>query len=276
MSVEAPNHSRSTRIRHELKPRRMHVRSVQTLTPRMVRVVFGGDDLRGFVTLDAGDHMKLAFPATPGESLVMPKWGPAGPEWPPDAPRPLLRDFTPRLFDANRSELTVDFVLHGSGPATTWASVAKPGQVLGSVGPRGSHVIDGPFDWYLMIGDETALPSIARRLEEFAPGTRAVAIIEVEDAHEEQTIDTQADVQLTWVHRNGAASGSNNRLEAAVRSAVFPDGEFYVWAGGEATTLRGIRRHLLNERGVNREWSSFSGHWKVGVADHDHHEPIED
>ncbi len=59
----------------------------------------------------------------------------------------------------------VDFVIHDDGPATNWAATAKVGSVLGVAGPRGSSVIstDG-IGLHLLIGDETALPAIARSL----------------------------------------------------------------------------------------------------------------
>ena len=64
----------------------------------------------------------------------------------------------------------IDFVLHGDGPAASWAANAVAGSLVGQGGPRGSLVVSDDFDWYLLAGDETALPSIARRLEELPPG----------------------------------------------------------------------------------------------------------
>ncbi|MEZ4499703.1 MAG: siderophore-interacting protein [Thermomicrobiales bacterium] len=263
---------RKRRVMHDLKPRRIEVRNVEQITPRMVRVTFHGDELDTFVSLDADDHVKLAFPAAPHLGFELPEWSASGPVWPEGYPTPLFRDFTPRQYDQQDRSLVVDFLLHGEGPASTWAASARPGQTLGILGPRGSMVVDDAFDWYLMIGDETALPSIARRLESMAPGTRALAFIEVENVEDELPLHTAADARVTWVHRNG----QSDALEQAVRNATFPVGEAFVWAGGEATALRGIRRYLIRELGWPTEWASFSGHWKIGVADHDHHEPIED
>ena len=79
-----------------------------------------------------------------------------------------MRDYTPRRYDLDTLELDIDFVLHGDGPASTWAEQAKPGQFLHIGGPRGSMIVPDIFDSYLLIGDETALPAIARRLEGLA------------------------------------------------------------------------------------------------------------
>ena len=152
---------------------------------------------------------------------------------------------------------------------------AESGRSIGIVGPKRSRLVRADYDWFLMIGDETGLPSIARRLEEMTPGKRAVAIIEVDRPENEQQIETAADATIVWAHRNGVPSGKSKALEEAVRDTIFPNGEYFVWAGSEATTLKPIRRHLLDDRGARTEWSRITGHWKAGVSEHDHHESLD-
>ena len=60
------------RVRHELKMRLLQVREVNRLTPKMVRVVVGGDDLAGFVSASYDDHVKLFFPHPGEEKPVLP------------------------------------------------------------------------------------------------------------------------------------------------------------------------------------------------------------
>lgn len=255
--------------------RKVEVVSVDRLKPNYARIVFGGPDLAGFESGDPHDHFKMLFPENNAMEPVLPTRGEKGFVYPDDAPAQALRDFTPRHVDPAANQLTVDFVLHESGPASNWAKQAAPGHEVGMVGPRGSKIVSYDFDWYLMIGDETVWPSIARRLEEAPAGATFLAFVEVDDAAGGHPFETQADADVRWVHRNGAPAGSGTALEDAIRAAEFPEGEFYVWAGGEATSLKPIRRHLLNERGARREYANFSGHWKRGVADHDHHEPVD-
>jgi NADPH-dependent ferric siderophore reductase len=262
-------------VRFGMAARLVEVRRVETITPGYVRIVLGGDALEGFQSLDAEDHFKLALPAEGAIAPVLPIIGPDGPAYPEGAARPVMRDYTPRRFDAGANELTVDFVVHGEGPASNWASQAAPGQLVGVLGPRGSRVVEDVFDWYLLIGDDTALPAMARRLEEAAPGRKFLAVIEVDGPEHEQHIDTAADATVMWVHRNGAAAGTTTLLEDAVRSLELPDGDGFVWAGGEANTMKPIRRYLVNECGFDPSRLAFSGHWKLGVANHDHHEPVE-
>lgn len=263
-------------VRFPLRLRLLTVRRAERITPRMVRVTLGGGDPAGFETRDPDDHVKVFFPVPGVETPAVPTYGQNGPTIPADGRKLIMRDYTPRRYDPAAGELDLDFVIHGDGPASAWAAAARPGQILVVAGPRGSNVVPNAFDWYLLCGDETVLPSIARRLEEFPAGARAIAFVEVPDAAEEQPIVTRADLALTWLHRDGVAAGTTDLIERAVRTLDFPPGDPYVWASGEATSLRTLRRHLLHERGLRREWCHFSGHWKRGEANHDHHAPLDE
>jgi len=89
---------------------------VERLTPHMVRVVFAGQELEGFTTRGPAEHLKVNFPP-PGEAkLVLPEWGAEGPILLEGQQRPLNRTYTPRRWDRETGELTVDFLLHGEGP----------------------------------------------------------------------------------------------------------------------------------------------------------------
>ena len=96
------------RVRHELRMRLLEVRDVEALTPNMRRVTLGGDDLEGFESPGFDDHVKLFFPDPQTGELVLPKVGPEGVAKPApgDAPR-LMRDYTPRRFDAATRQWTL-------------------------------------------------------------------------------------------------------------------------------------------------------------------------
>jgi NADPH-dependent ferric siderophore reductase len=164
------------RVMHEIKRRKLEVLRVVDLTPRMRRITVGGPQLAGFVSLGSDDHVKLFFPQTAEEQTALEtlELG-AGQK----GNMPPMRDYTPRRIDLDTLELDIDFVLHGDGPAATWAAQATPGQYLHIGGPRGSMVVPDIFDSYLLIGDETALPAIARRLEELSANRRALVVVEV-------------------------------------------------------------------------------------------------
>ena len=270
-------------VRHELRFRTLQVTRVTRLTPRMVRVTFGGSELAGFVTLSPDDHVKVFFPAAGEERPVAPILGPQGIAWPEGAPRPVARDYTPRRYDAAAGELDIDFLLHGGADAAAaaWAACARPGQWVGIAGPRGSHIAKYDADWYLLAGDQSALPSLARRLEDLPAAAQAVALLEVASKEEILSLRLPARAEVIWLPCDEALSSREEAadaislLEAVVRRREFPEGVYQAWVQGEAGTVRAIYRHLLYERGAERECVHANGYWKRGVANHDHHEPIE-
>jgi NADPH-dependent ferric siderophore reductase len=245
------------RVRHETRRRRLTVTGIERLAAHMVRVTLGGEDLDGFTSLGFDDHIKLFVPRTG-----------AGPDGQPAADS---RDYTPRRFDPRTRSLAIDFALHeAGGPATRWAETARVGQIIEIGGPRGSFIIPAAYDWHLMIGDETALPAIARRLEELPAGTRAVVLAEVDSAAEELAFHTEANLSITWVHRNGAAAGASNILGPALKQQPLPSGDFYAWVGCESLIAKELRVQLIAEAGANPKWIRAAGYWRRGaVAIHD-------
>jgi NADPH-dependent ferric siderophore reductase len=177
-----------------------------------------------------------------------------------------MRDYTPRYWDLAKGTLELDFVLHGDGPASSWAAQATIGQKLVIGGPRGSLVVPTTFDWYLLVGDETALPALGRRIEELPQGAKIVAIIEVEDAWEEQRFQTQADLDLIYCHRNGQPAGTTDLLLEAVEKHTFFPGTAYAYVAGESAMSKRVRAHLTEQRGFHTEYVKAAGYWLLGVA----------
>jgi len=254
------------RVRHETKLRLLQVRDVSRPTPKMVRVVAGGGALTGFVSAAYDDHVKLFFPHPGEEKPVLPTPSPNGPVYPEGVKRPAARDYTPRRYDAAANALTLDFVLHDAGPATAWAAQAQPGHFLGVGGPRGSFIVPDDFDWYLFAGDETALPAIGRRLEELPANTRILVVAEVADKKEEQQLARRASIEVRWLHRDGAAPGTTSLLQDALAGLSLPPGEGYAWVATEAATAKALRRHLVDERGLDKERVKAAAYWKRGAV----------
>ena len=265
--MNLPQPQKARRVRQ--KPRLTEVVRVEPLTPHMVRVVLAGEELEDFTTRGPAEHLKVNFPA-PGESnVVLPEWGPDGPILRDGQQRPLNRTYTPRRWNQNARELTVDFLLHGEGPGSRWAQQARPGQVVAvSHQPGGAYKVDTTADWYLIGGDEAALPAVGTLLEALPASCFAHVLVEVADAAEELELESPARFQVTWLHHGGATGRVGRKLEHAVREFRFPEGSGRVWIGCEAGVMREIRRHLLNERGMDRTRAHTQGYWKYGAMNH--------
>ncbi|MEU5363649.1 siderophore-interacting protein [Streptomyces sp. NPDC005925] len=233
----------------------------ERLTAHMQRVVLGGDGLAGFAADTCTDHyVKLLFPAggaTYPEPFDLERIREEFPreQW------PVTRTYTVRHWDPGHRELTLDFVIHGDeGLAGPWAMRARPGETVRFLGPGGAYAPDPAADWHLLVGDESALPAMARALESLPHGARAHAFVEVADAGEEQKIDS--DVDVVWLHRGDRPIGE--ALVEAVRGLDFPAGRVHAFVHGEAHFVKQLRRLLRVERGIPRESLSISGYWRLG------------
>jgi NADPH-dependent ferric siderophore reductase len=231
---------RIERVRFELRRRAVRVARVDRPTPGFARVVFAGDDLADFRSLSFDDHVKFMLPQDDGQ--------------------PLMRDYTPRRFDAARRELTIEFALHGHGPASEWARQAVPGRTAVIGGPRGSMIVPMDYDWHLLAGDASALPAIARRLEELPAGVRARVLVEMPDAADRRPLPSAAELQVQWV------AGGEAWLEA-LRAQPLPDGEGFAWCAGEARRMAQARDVLLEHHRHPREAMRVAAYWKHGAAD---------
>jgi NADPH-dependent ferric siderophore reductase len=238
------------------KPRKprypARVSQVRHLTPRMVRVTFSSPELADFGWNGPAAHIKLIF----------------GPMPEGDGPRPTMRTYTPRRFDRGTRELDIDFVLHGEGPAATWASQATVGQTLTIAGPGRNYGVDPAASSFVLAGDESAIPAIGTILEQLPSTARATVFLEVIDATDEHEIGARSNARITWLHRGEDAAKAGTLLEAALRELKFPEDGARVYVACEAGAMRRIRRHLLTERGMQRDHIVTRGYWKLGETDH--------
>ena len=192
MSTTMSKHAIS-RVRHEPRRRLLTVRQVERITPAMARVTLGGD-LAGFVSASYDDHVKVFFPLPGDTKPTLPDPGPNGRE--PTARRVRPDATTRRAASTSRATSSSSTSRCTTrGPATDWAAQAAPGHQLAVGGPRGSFVVPDDFDWYLFIGDETALPAIGRRLEELRDGARALVVAAVTGPEEQQVFQSRASVE---------------------------------------------------------------------------------
>lgn len=235
----APNRVR--RVRHELKRRSLEIVRVDAITPHFRSIVFRDESLSDFVSASFDDHVKFMLDL--------------------DGANPVMRDYTPRRFDRAARELTIEFALHGDGPVAEWATQASVGQRITIGGPKGSMIVPLDYDWHLLVGDETALPAIARRLEELPAGARVSVYAQVDDPADRRAFVSAADVEVAWFDRADA-------LIDAVRALRLPDGEGYAWCAGEAAAMASLRRILVDEKGHDGHAIRAAAYWKRGAIAH--------
>ncbi|MDK8685902.1 siderophore-interacting protein [Corynebacterium pseudodiphtheriticum] len=257
-----------TRTSYPASTRFLQVLRVQDVTDGMRRVTLGGPQLAAH-TADNGyvvpefrsdnfdDSIKLILPQAPGDKPVGPTQRDRKLDWPAKSSSSPRRTYTVRRFNSQHGELDVDFVLHGSGPATSWASQAQPGDILQIAGPKSTSSQPQGADWILAAGDATALPALSRWLEEWPAGQRGKFFILVNEHSHRQQLPCPDGVEITWLFRS-----DGHTLYDAISTTDWWDGEVFAWVAGESASLKPIRRWLQEAKGLRKHQMHFSGYWK--------------
>jgi len=234
------------RVRHALVRLELTISSITYVTPHMIRVRLAGDELDNFTTMSADDHVKLFFPAASGVIE--------------------MRDYSIRRHYKNTNTIDIDVAIHESSDAARWALTARVGDPVMIGGPKGSVVISSDFDWWLLVGDESSLPSIARRVEEQPCGTTVISIVAVRSAAEEQIIQSDAEHQALWVHRPIAYADNPEPILKQLRQLSKPAGDGFIWIAAEAKVARAVRDYVKNVWGHPISRMRASGYWLKGQA----------
>lgn len=246
-----------------MPPLVLTVQEVKHLTPQLIRVVLSGDDLKSFEAGRFTDHyVKLSVPP-PGAEYSAPFDVEDIRAHFPEEQWPRTRTYTVAEWDPERLLLTIDFVYHGdSGVAGPWAAAAKPGDKLQLAGPGGAYSPDPNADWHLLAGDSSVIPAISASLARIPTGVTTHVFVEVDGPEEELALDSPGDLHVTWLHRDRHEGNVDELLTGAVKELDFPEGDVHAFVHGEASSVRALRKHLLGERGIDRERVSISGYWK--------------
>ncbi|WP_236589790.1 siderophore-interacting protein [Ramlibacter aurantiacus] len=238
--TSTPTQRRVQRVRHELKRRELRLVRITPLGAHQIDLTFAGDELADFVSASFDDHVKFIVTD--------------------DAGQPVRRDYTPKHFDAAARELTIEFAIHGDGPASRWARRAVVGQTATVGGPRGSMIIPVDYDWHLLAGDATALPAVQRRLAELPARARVIVLLQVPEA-DRRPLASSAELELHWLD-------TPDELPAAIAALQLPPGEGFAWGAGEASVMARVRRVLLDQKHHPREAMRVSAYWKQGASEH--------
>ncbi|MFC5929121.1 siderophore-interacting protein [Cryobacterium melibiosiphilum] len=159
----------------------------------------------------------------------------------------------------------------------------------------------------LIAGDETAAPAVCSILASLPRDAVGCAFIEVPHASDAQPTDAPAGVHVTWLARSAAGHGAaldgavrtwtagfltDHHASARAARAELAEldldrdilwdipaepvavddaglsGHLYAWLAGEASVIKGLRRFLVTDTGVDRRQVAFMGYWRDGRAEH--------
>ncbi|PRB17327.1 siderophore-interacting protein [Microbacterium sp. MYb62] len=193
----------------------------------------------------------------------------------PDGERPVMRNYSVRAYRAATAEagaeIDVDFVLHGSavdgtaGPASRWAETCEPGEHVLIIDEGLTFNPQRGTDRVVLVGDETALPAIASICASLPADAVGSAIIEVPSEEDALEFPHPSGVEVAWIVRPHDVAPGAFALEV-LGSTTLPDAPFHAYAAGEQALASGVRKHLVGDRGVDKNAVSFCGYWKIGAA----------
>jgi NADPH-dependent ferric siderophore reductase len=219
------------RERHDLVRRSLRVSETNWVTPSYRRIVFKSAELAGFASTGADDHLRLFI----GEHS---------------------REYTPVAW--SDEALTLELVVHGGGLVSDWAAAAAVGDEASIGGPRGSLVVEGNPDWWLLAGDETALPAIRRHLAAVKEGVPVTVLLLSDHDHD---LPTAGRLSVERV-------GSITELADALGRMPQPDGDGFAFVAAEQSIVKPARAVLVTRWGFSPDRIVVKGYWKAGESEY--------
>jgi NADPH-dependent ferric siderophore reductase len=159
----------------------------------------------------------------------------------------------------------------------------------------------GSAERLLLAGDETAAPAICGILESLDNSARGSAFLEVPRSDDILEVRVPSGMTLTWLSRDGEAHGalladavrhwahssitvtnaahissldSLDPLDVDLADALLWEtppfsacSTLYAWLAGEADCIKGLRRFLVRDVGLDRSQVAFMGYWRAGRAE---------
>ncbi|AOT11107.1 siderophore-interacting protein [Pseudoalteromonas luteoviolacea] len=246
--------------------RKTQVLKSEYLTPNMKRIVVTGADLASFPEGFEAGYVKLlftkqgrvlredeAFAQLANNNIMM-------------------RTYTVRAFDKQAQQLTIDFALHEKegaiAPASDWAKAAQFGDEIIVGGPGKTIGVDHSADWFLLVGDMTALPAISCYLEDLPECAHGYAVIEVTSPEDIQDLNKPSGIEVIW--QVNTTPGKNSSLFDAVKDIDWQQGGVYVWCACEFDMMKTLRRWFKKEKGLEKEQMYVSSYWKLDCTEEEH------
>lgn len=241
----------------------------QEITPHYIRVRLQADQEIDFDRCTLGVNNKIFIPPTGTTDVHFPVFDKALNEWigPDEAIKPIVRTYTHRAWDAERKEISIDFVNHGdNGPASLWANKAAIGDQLGVAMKVGQRKLYPPVDWYFLIGDATAIPVLSCILESLPKTARGHCLIEVATEADIHPEIKHEGFTITWLFNAHPENGS--QLSEQAKTVALPEGgSRFAYVACEFDSVRALRTYFRQEQGWEKEELYAFSYWRAGIAE---------
>ncbi|AKK73758.1 side tail fiber protein [Chryseobacterium gallinarum] len=239
------------------------------ITDHFIRVYLYSPEVSLFKETTVGDNNKIAVPPAGLNEIHFPmlddnhQW-----VYPAKEIAPAIRTYTHRGIDLEKNELIIDFVDHGDGgPASRWVRKAEAGSKLGIMMRRDGKELYPEAEWYLLVGDATAIPVLSVILETLPETAKGICIMEVHGKEDEQALHTKADIEFKWLHN--AEPHLKSEIADAVKSIAIPEASKFGYVACEFSSVKEIRTYLRKEKNwTSQELYAYS-YWKAGATENE-------
>lgn len=235
----------------------LRVKHKEYLSPHYIRITLEGDEVPLFKDTVIGVNNKIFIPVKGEKEVHF------------DSPKSIRRTYTHRGIDVEKKEMIIDFVAHGEeGPASSWAINAQPGDPLGIAMKAKAAPLYPKAEWYLLVGDATAIPVLSSIMENLPPSAKGVAFIEVLNKEEQIAVHTHADIEINWIHN--PLPGQISPLIEAVRSLSLPNPAEvnpFAYIAAEFSSVKDLRHYLRKEQNWDVKSVYAYSYWKYGQSE---------
>lgn len=241
------------------------------VTPHLIRLYLGSDDVNVFKNTTLGGSCKLLFPPLGIRDIHYAEFDAMNKKWisPSDKFKPVSRTYTLRGVDAVNNELIIDIANHGdNGAGSRWANQAKVGDSIGVSMKEKKKNLAPETDFILLAADLTGLPVISVIAEALPSSTRGIVCIEVPSQDDIHTIDSKADLTFKWIVNPQVGKGS--ALADLVLEQKIPkrkEGSRFVYAAAESQSIKEIKNFLKEDLEWKKDEFFCTSHWKAGKAE---------
>lgn len=240
----------------------------QYITPHYIRVYLTGAQVPLLADTTVGVNNKILIPPKGVDQIHFPEFDAEKGQWKPqdEKVRPVVRTYTHRGIDLTSNEIWIDFVAHGDqSPASAWAIAAQKGDSLGLLMKGGKTELYAKADFYLLVGDATAIPVLSAILEDLPQDAKGICVIEVHGPEDQQILKTLANIEFIWLYNPAPEDGS--QLAPVVRTLDLPQGSRSGYVAAEFSTVKEIRHYLRKIKEWKQEELYAYSYWKSGVAE---------
>ncbi|WP_430615529.1 siderophore-interacting protein [Flavobacterium sp. JP2137] len=254
----------------DLIARVFYLKNRTYITPNYIRIALENDYISEYKNATIGVNNKIFVAPEGTDKVHLPEFDSEKMDWKPMAAelRPHRRTYTHRGIDLEKNEIYIDFVAHGDdGPASAWAIHAPIGAELGVVMRKEPHQLYVKADWYLLVGDATAIPVLAAILEDLPATARGFAVIEVESVEDIQQIHTQSQVFIKWIINPTPGQNSTLASEAEQLVSTLDEVSKFAYVAAEFSTVKAIRTLLRKTLLWTSDELHAYSYWKYGKSE---------